>query len=81
MIWILRVTACRYTEWAKRDEAHGGTVDWGILAGTELYDHSADPLENTNVVARAPPGLVAELSTTLRAGWRAAATPPVPGTP
>eukprot|EP00040_Diaphanoeca_grandis_P010578 m.54202 g.54202 ORF g.54202 m.54202 type:complete len:714 (+) comp21876_c0_seq1:230-2371(+) len=63
----------RYTEWPRWiGSITTGTMDWSDLAGLELYNHSDDAQENTNIVASAPVELLANLSTKLRAGWRAA---------
>ena len=58
----IRTDQYRYTEWGK-----------SALFGKVLYDHSADPNEQTNI-AHLPENekLVAELSERLKAGWRAA---------
>ena len=54
-----------------------GKVDWNVLAGRELYNHSCDYQENRNVVDdAASAAVVAELSQQLRAGWRVALVPP-----
>ena len=52
---------------------HALAPNWARNVGTELYDHGADPAENTNV-AHAPEhsALVQKLSAMLHAGWRAA---------
>ncbi len=43
------------------------------IIGVELYDHATDPAENVNVADRPENAeLVADLTTQLRAGWRAA---------
>jgi hypothetical protein len=61
----------RYTEWPKFLSV--GKVNWTALAGRELYNHSSDYQENWNVAEEpASAAVVAELSTQLRAGWRAA---------
>jgi hypothetical protein len=61
----------RYTEWPKFIAV--GKVNWTALAGRELYNHSSDYQENWNVAEEpASAAVVAELSTQLRAGWRAA---------
>jgi iduronate 2-sulfatase len=65
----------RYTEWPRwiGDPGTKGRPDWTDVDGRELYNHTADPQENYNVVGAAgAAGLVAALSRQLRAGWRAA---------
>ena len=66
----------RYTEWPRILGL--GKVDWSDLAGRELYNHTVDFEENSNVVGQ--PGYTAiatELSKQLRDGWRAALLPPL----
>ena len=63
----------RYTEWPKWvGDNTKGSPDWSDIAGRELYNHSSDPQEGTNIVDEMAAGLVAMLSQQLRAGWRAA---------
>ena len=51
--------------------AHAGI--WAELAGTELYNTTADPDEDANVAGEpAFAGARARLSVQLHAGWRAA---------
>lgn len=61
----IRTQRYRYTEWTRK----GGTE----VVARELYDHTTDPLETTNIAAE-PRNLsvLADLSSRLRAGWRAA---------
>ena len=60
----VRTDRYRYVEWT--DAA-------GKVVARELYDHTADPGENTNVADRPESAAaVAELSGRLRAGWKAA---------
>lgn len=67
----------RYTEWPRILGL--GKVNWTELAGTELYNHTIDIQENTNVVAEPRYAAVAtELSKQLRDGWRAALLPSLP---
>lgn len=65
----------RYTEWPRwvGDPRTKGRPDWTDVGGAELYNHTADPQENNNVVGAGAASLVAALSRQLRAGWRAAA--------
>ena len=64
----------RYTEWPLwvGDPGTKGYPNWTDVAGRELYNHSADPQENDNVVDAVAASVVAALSRQLRAGWRAA---------
>ena len=58
----VRTDRFRYIEW---DEGRGGR---------QLYDHQTDPQENQNLAKRTEhAALVAQLTTQLRAGWKAAA--------
>jgi hypothetical protein len=43
-----------------------GKPDWDRNVGTELYDHSQDPMENTNIAGSADKALLSQLSTLLR---------------
>jgi arylsulfatase A-like enzyme len=63
MGYSMRTDRWRYTEWIERKP--------GKVVARELYDHQADPGENTNVAA-ANPDVVKKLSAQLEAGWRAA---------
>eukprot|EP00041_Stephanoeca_diplocostata_P013554 m.237734 g.237734 ORF g.237734 m.237734 type:complete len:528 (+) comp19378_c0_seq5:71-1654(+) len=61
-------TRVRYTEWVGYKNH---TPQWDKLAGRELYNHTADPNENINIVDN--PAIAAEvdrLSKILHAGWR-----------
>jgi iduronate 2-sulfatase len=64
MGYSIRTERWRYTEWD------------GGAAGSELYDHDADPRELNNVVADPfhAPSLI-ELKALLRAGWKGALPP------
>ena len=63
--YSMRTDRYRYVEWTR--EATGE-----VLA-RELYDHSADAEENTNVAAMPPhASAAAHLARRLRDGWRAA---------
>lgn len=57
----------RYTEWVGYKNH---TPVWSDSAGSELYNHSADPNENVNVVSKVPPAEVTRLSDMLHKGWR-----------
>ena len=60
----MRTSRYRYTEWVGLD---------GRIKGRELYDHSRDPLELTNLAASAATAhTVRKLARQLKAGWRAA---------
>lgn len=62
-------SSVRYTEWVGY---HDYTPNWDALVGVELYNHAADPDENTNIVKDpAMANEVHRLSKALRAGWRA----------
>lgn len=61
----IRTDRHRFIEWRDRFDDR--------LAAVELYDHAVDPQENVNVAGRLENrALVADLSTRLAAGWRAA---------
>jgi iduronate 2-sulfatase len=64
MGYSMRTDRYRYTEWQTKA---------GERLAAELYDHQSDPAETRNV-ADAPENAstAAELSKTLKAGWRAA---------
>lgn len=66
MGYTMRTDRYRYTEW--RDAA--------TTVATELYDHSRDPNETSNVAASPSNSeLLKELATQLRHGWRGALPP------
>ena len=58
-------TYYRYTEWVDFNVKVADGPDWDRVVGTELYDHAADPMENTNLAASAKKGLLGTLSTLL----------------
>lgn len=63
----------RYTEWADFNTAgFAKRVDWSRIVGVELYNHSASPGENKNIVHEGHEWLVSQLSAILRAGPDAA---------
>ena len=65
MGYSMRTDRYRFTAWQHRHDP--AKVD-----AFELYDHRADPQENTNLANRPEhKALVAELHAQLRAGWRA----------
>jgi len=65
MGYTMRTERWRYTEWQDRSN--------GQIMARELYDHSADPAENKNIAgAEDMKSTIAELSTKLKAGYRAA---------
>jgi arylsulfatase A-like enzyme len=67
MGYSMRTDRYRFTAWLHRD-------DHSKVAALELYDHRADPQENQNLAKRTEhAALVAQLTTQLRAGWKAAA--------
>eukprot|EP00947_MAST-08B_sp_MAST-8B-sp1_P005036 g5036.t1 len=57
----------RYTEWVDFNTKHPGKPDWDRVVGKELYDHSVDPMENTNIASGAASDLLADLSELLKA--------------
>ena len=59
--YTIRTPRYRYVEWRKGDQ----------IKGQELYDHSQDPLETTNIAAENKE-LCQELSEKMRQGWKAA---------
>lgn len=60
----IRTAEWRYTEWKDAE---------GKLLGTELYDHTQDPAENTNLAADpAHAETLQHLAAQLRVGWQAA---------
>lgn len=63
----------RYTEWADfNTEGFEKKVNWDRNVGIELYNHSADPGENTNLDVTAHKSLTSKLQKMLRAGPDAA---------
>merc|ERR1712159_225589 len=63
----------RYTEWADfNTEGFKKKVNWVRNVGIELYNHSADPGENTNLDVTAHSSLANKLRDMLRAGPDAA---------
>ena len=67
MGYSMRTERYRFTAWLHRD-------DPGKVAALELYDHRTDPQEDQNLAKRPEhAALVAQLTTQLRAGWKAAA--------
>jgi arylsulfatase A-like enzyme len=67
MGYSMRTDRYRFTAWLHRD-------DHSKVAALELYDHRADPQEHQNLAKRTEhAALVAQLTTQLRAGWKAAA--------
>jgi arylsulfatase A-like enzyme len=66
MGYTMRTDSHRFTLWQNREEPTK-------VHAVELYDHRSDPLENENLAGHpAHSSLVQELTTQLRAGWRAA---------
>jgi arylsulfatase A-like enzyme len=66
----------RYTEWQNYDHSDKNGVFKAVWAvppsfGAELYNHSADPDENHNIVATASQAVLDALRKTLHEGWRA----------
>ncbi len=69
MGYTMRTDRYRFTAWLGRD-------DHSKVDAVELYDHQADPQENTNVATRPEnAALVKELMAKLTAGWKAALPP------
>ena len=65
MGYSMRTARYRFTAWQHRH-------DPSKVEAVELYDHQADPQENTNLANRPEHrALVAQLQAQLRAGWRA----------
>lgn len=66
MGYSMRTERYRFTLWVNRK-------DPSEVVGTELYDHQSDPGENQNIASK-PENveLVNQLTTQLRAGWKAA---------
>ena len=74
MGYTMRTTQYRFTEWVKFKGKPYYRPNWDVIHGMELYDHTTDPEENTNIALnREYQGIVKELSKLLRAGWRVAA--------
>ena len=68
MGYTMRTARWRYTEWIDRRTKKA--------VARELYDHEADPGENTNVAKRSEhKEAIEKLSKMLKAGWRAAQPP------
>ena len=70
-------TEFRYTEWVEFNTKHFRAPDFSASVGAELYDHTADPGENTNLCGAnkscaapgsVPPYVVENLSRMLRRG-------------
>jgi hypothetical protein len=57
----------RYTEWVDFNTVTFGKPNWNRNVGTELYDHSVDPMENDNVAGSADKDLLSQLAALLRA--------------
>lgn len=57
----------RYTEWVDFNTLYYRGPDFASSKGVELYDHSVDPGENTNVIEEMPT-VATELSKILRRG-------------
>ena len=67
MGYSMRTDRYRYTEWIRQ----GGTIE-----AVELYDHQADPNENTNLAVRKDHAeRVSQLGAMLHEGWRASRPP------
>ena len=65
----MRTDRYRLTVWVNRE-------DHSKIEAVELYDHQADPQENTNVAKRpANAELLKKLMEQWRAGWKAAKPP------
>ena len=61
----MRTARYRYTQWRR-----GGD---GRVVGRELYDHTTDPKENTNIAADPKnEALIGQLETKLQSGWKSA---------
>ena len=66
MGYSMRTEQYRFTVWVQKDNHE--QVDF-----VELYDHTADPQENTNIAHRpANAELVKQLMAQWKAGWQAA---------
>ncbi len=69
MGYTMKTNRFRYTEWKDTKS--------GEVRARELYDHQADPAENTNLADHpAQQTLVTELGQQLNAGWKAAIPAP-----
>lgn len=65
MGYSMRTDRYRLTRWVHRDDS-------SKVAAVELYDHSTDPQENTNIEAHpSQAGVLARLTRQWEAGWRA----------
>jgi len=65
MGFSIRTDRYRYTEWINRSD--------GKRVATELYDYRHDPQETVNIAGdEANAAVIRELSTKLKAGWKAA---------
>lgn len=72
MGYTLRTGRFRYTAWVKFCH-RTKRPDWRTIEAEELYDHSVDPGENSNVEAiPAFLDVKEDLRTLLRRGWRRA---------
>ena len=64
--YSMRTDRYRFTQWLARD-------DHSKVDAVELYDHQADPQENTNIAnAPANKALVEKLTAQWLAGWKGA---------
>jgi hypothetical protein len=69
MGYSMRTDRYRFTVWVSRE-------DHSKVDAIELYDHQADPQENTNVAKlQANADLVKHLMEQWRQGWRGAKVP------
>jgi len=68
MGYAMRTDRYRYVEWYEWDKDKNIR---GAFLDVELYDHSTDPQENTNIARDSSNNLIVEsLSTQLKRGWR-----------
>ena len=68
--YAIRTDRYRYVAWHRKNP---GTVERGVLAYRELYDHQIDPLESMNLADHQNYIAIEEaLSAQLYAGWKAA---------
>ncbi|XP_076446233.1 iduronate 2-sulfatase-like [Babylonia areolata] len=68
--YSVRTKTHRYTEWVYYDKVHS-RPNFDHVVGRELYRHSDDPFEFSNLAELSASGdLVAELSRMVRQGWR-----------